>query len=149
MSDRPSDHVLDDYAAKAAEALAALRGEHARFDNADLAPATTYTYKGNFVFAAAFVWMKVSTNNPITFSDGTVKSFSGTCWGLGLGGGTSWGGGSFSVPPSTLGDCNIQVAIASIAVQISFWNGGTPIGIFAGGGLGVGGAAGGGSGKWS
>jgi len=150
MSDRPSDQELEEHVAKATETLALLRNGHAAFHELEAsAPGKLYTYKGAFTFAALFVWTQIKTNAPVTFSDGTTRSFLGNCYGVGLGGGISWGGGSFSVAPSDLGDCRITVAISSIVVTIEFWRNGVPIGSFVGGGLGVGATTGAGSGTWS
>ncbi|HEV2853713.1 MAG TPA: hypothetical protein VHC97_12995 [Thermoanaerobaculia bacterium] len=37
-----------------------------------------------------------------------------------------------------MGELTMQVNIASVAVQISWWKNGSPIGTFAGGGVGIG-----------
>lgn len=75
--------------------------------------------------------------------------FHGTEWGVGLGGGISWGVGVFSVPPQKLvGNCSFQQNIAADLCQITFWNDSGALGSFQGGGLAVAVSITGGSGNW-
>jgi hypothetical protein len=64
-------------------------------------------------------------------------------------GGVSWGTAWFDVPESRLdGEVGIQCYIASVAIEVSFWWGARPIGVFAGGGIGIGGGMIGGKGNF-
>jgi hypothetical protein len=102
------------------------------------APTETYSCPAKVVFTGLAVWERVQI---CCSSTPPVRSTT-DIWGLTVAiGGISWGPCGFNVPPSqlpSLGDLTIQVNIASVAVQISWWKGGTPIGTFVGGGVGIG-----------
>jgi hypothetical protein len=102
------------------------------------APAETYSAPTKVVFTGLAVWEHVQiccSSQPPVMANTDI-------WGLTAAiGGISWGTAWFSVPFSqlpSLGDLTIQVNIASVAVHISWWKSGTPIGTFVGGGIGIG-----------
>jgi hypothetical protein len=106
---------------------------------ADLeAAAGGYTCSGKVVFTGALVWERVQ----VCLSSSPAVRTTTDIWGATLAvGGISWGGGTFSVPPEdlpSLGDLTIQVNIASVAVNITWWKHGQPVGAFVGGGVGIG-----------
>jgi len=104
------------------------------------APAETYSAPTKVIFTGLAIWERVQ----ICCSSQPAVKATTDIWGLTAAiGGISWGTAWFSVPFSqlpSLGDLAIQVNIASVAVQISWWKNGTPIGSFVGGGVGIGAA---------
>lgn len=98
----------------------------------------TFSCPAKVVFTGLAIWERVQ----ICCSSQPAVRATTDIWGLTVAvGGISFGTCWFNVPPSdlpSLGDLSIQVNIASVAVQISWWKGGTPIGTFVGGGIGIG-----------
>jgi hypothetical protein len=164
-----SNHALvEQHAAQAKAHLAALSAEIQKFASANvdlknptpdtlnklineqrrlLATGGSYTGTGSANFATAFIWS--STELTLTFDGNVTRKFNGTSWGVGLGGGVSWGAGVFNVPPEELvGNCSFQQNLAAALTQISFWNDRGMVGSFQGGGLGVVASITGGSGEW-
>jgi hypothetical protein len=107
---------------------------------------TSYWCTGTLTLTSVIINTGIKINN-IEFNDfSEVLKFKGTSWGLGIGYGTSFATGAFSLKPSTLDGMkvNIELAFAMVgggAIQTSFWDGGTLIGamdfVGAGGGGGV------------
>jgi hypothetical protein len=98
-----------------------------------------YSVSTKVVFTGALVWERIQvccSSTPAVMSTADI-------WGPTLAfGGISWGTSWFSIPPEqlpSLGDLTMQANIASVAVQISWWQNGSPIGTFVGGGVGIGG----------
>ena len=102
------------------------------------APAETFSCPAKVVFTGLAIWERVQ----ICCSSQPAVRTTTDIWGPTLAiGGISWGTCWFNVQPSdlpSLGDLTIQVNIASVAVQISWWRDGAPIGTFVGGGVGLG-----------
>jgi hypothetical protein len=110
------------------------------------------TFTGQATFATAFIYGTCACD--VTTRNGTRLHFYGTHWGLGLGGGTSWGGGTFGYlnPDQIVGDCSYEIhSISGVGgyVQITWWRGSQLLGTFIGAALAVSANVSGGSGKWS
>src|SRR5215831_650736 len=105
-----------------------------------LAAAETFSCAAKVIFTGLAIWERVQ----ICCSSQPAVMATTDIWGLTAAvGGISWGTGWFTVPPSklpSLGNLTIQVNIASVAVQISWWKDGNPVGTFVGGGVGIGAA---------
>ncbi|HEY0023855.1 MAG TPA: hypothetical protein VGB24_13125 [Longimicrobium sp.] len=110
-----------------------------------------WTAAGTCTFATAFIWGNVSAD--LTFSTGEQMNFYGEHWGLGLGGGTSYGAAVFSMPPAALvGGGTYEVhSVAGVGgfVQVVFFRDGGAVGVFTGAALAVNASVGGGSGTWT
>ena len=117
----------------------------------DAAAGGIFNATGQVTFATAFIYGTASAD--ITFDDGTKMHFYGTMWGLGLGGGTSWGGAAFAVTPQQLlGTCSFEIhSVAGVGgeVSITWWNGSQLLGTFIGAALAVSVSVTGGSGEWT
>jgi hypothetical protein len=121
--------------------VAAERPELVGQQNAGVArSSSSHTCDTKVVFTGLAIWERVqvccSSNPPVrTTAD---------IWGPTVAiGGISWGSSSFSVSPDALpgmGELTMQVNIASVLVQISWWKGSSCIGTFVGAGVGVGSA---------
>ena len=107
-----------------------------------------YEAQGKMIFTGIVVWEHIEI---CCFSQPPVMSNT-NIWGVTTAiGGISWGTYRFTVPFSQLpsiGELTIQVTIISTLVTASFWQGGTPVGTYIGGGLGIGSALLGGSCKF-
>lgn len=145
-----------DYETIAAQTLAAVqaggpdRVVGAELDMAPLQMASLHTAHGTTTFATAFIWGTVDCN--LTFDSGESMNFNGTHWGVGLGGGTSYGVAVFSVPARSLVgggtyEVHSQAGIAGY-VQVNFFKDGSLVGNFTGAALAVNVSIGGGSGTW-
>ena len=107
------------------------------------------TINAQATFATAFIYGTLSINN--ASSQGYAISFYGTMWGIGFGGGTTWGALTLTVPPSELNgmECSFQVTTALSLVTIQFWNDQYGyVANFSGAGLSVGAGITGGKGTW-
>ena len=97
----------------------------------------TFSCSGSVIFTGLLVWERIR----IDLSSTPALSATTDIWGATVAiGGESWGTMWSSIPFSQLAGVNltIQVNIASVAVQISFWQGTNPIATFVGGGVGIG-----------
>lgn len=104
----------------------------------------TFSCSGSVIFTGLLVWEQIR----IDLSSTPPLSTTTNIWGPTLAiGGESWGTMWSSIPFSQLAglNLNIQVNIASIAVQITFLQGANPVATFVGGGVGIGTAILGGS----
>lgn len=111
--------------------------------------AVSSTINAQATFATAFIYGTLSINN--ASSQGYAISFYGTMWGLGFGGGTTWGALTLTVPPNELNgmECSFQVTTAPSLVTIQFWNDQYGyVANFSGAGLSVGAGITGGKGTW-
>jgi len=91
------------------------------------------------------------TDCSITFSDGTAMSFEGWSYEIGLGVGSSLGGGVFVLPGSLKGDCSFAVGSAADVggvITIDWWRGNGLIGTFTGAAIGDSISITGGTGTW-
>jgi hypothetical protein len=113
------------------------------------AAAASTTMNAQATFATAFIYGTLSIGN--ASSQGYSISFYGTMWGIGFGGGTTWGALTFTVPLSELNgmECSFQVTTAPSLVTIQFWNDQYGyVANFSGGGLSIGAGITGGKGTW-
>lgn len=116
--------------------------------HADLA-ATSETVQAQATFATAFIY---GTLEITAVYQGYNIRFYGTMWGIGFGGGTTWGALTVTLPASQLNnlECSFQVTTAPGLVTIQIWNDQNGyVANFSGGGLSVGAGITGGSGKWT
>jgi hypothetical protein len=122
-------------------------------DKADLAAAAPadLTANGVVTFATAFIYGTVTAD--LTFDSGEKIHFYGTHWGLGLGGGTSYGVAAFSVSPrSLMGEGTYEVhSLAGVGgyVSVIFHKDGNLVGAFMGAALAVNASVAHGSGTWT
>jgi hypothetical protein len=110
---------------------------------------TAYTISAQAVFATAIIYGTVAIQN--ASYQGYNITFNGQVWGLGFGGGTSYGALTLTVPPAQLNnlECDCTCAFAGGSTTISFSNKQYgKFGIYAGTGVGVGLSAAHGSGEW-
>lgn len=147
----PSREEFESYTVQARETVDALTQqlrELAESNQELLAKNETYTATGSATFAAAFIWGNLTLQ--LRYSTGENVRFYGEHWGVGLGGGISWGGAVLTVSPrELLGEGSYQATVTSAGTAIHLWRGRQYLGFFAGAGLSVGAMAVGGSGKWS
>jgi hypothetical protein len=104
----------------------------------------TFSCSGSVIFTGLLVWERIR----IDLSSTPALTTTTDIWGPTIAiGGESWGTMWSNIPFSQLAGLNltIQVNIASVAVQISFWQGANLIATFVGGGVGIGTAVLGGS----
>ena len=104
----------------------------------------TFSCSASVIFTGLLVWERIR----IDLSSIPALTATTDIWGATLAiGGESWGTMWSNIPFSQLAglDLTIQVNIASVAVQISFWQGTNLIATFVGGGIGIGAAVLGGS----
>ncbi len=97
----------------------------------------TYSCPASVIFTGLLVWERIR----IDLSSTPPLTSTADIWGATVAiGGESWGTMWSSIPFSQLAgiDLTIQCNIASVAVQISFWQGGNAVATFAGGGVGIG-----------
>lgn len=138
-----------DYAALSAETLSAVQAGGP--DAERVSAVTLYPAHGQVTFATAFIWGTVAAD--LTFDTGEKMHFDGKHWGIGLGGGTSYGAAVFSIPPRELvGGGTYEVhsqATVGGYVQVNFFKNNTPVGTFTGAALAVNLSIGGGSGTWT
>lgn len=111
---------------------------------------SSYTIGAQASFATAFIYGTLSINN--ASYQGYNISFYGTMWGVGFGGGTSYGALTLTVPPSQLNGlkCSFQVTNAAVGVTIQVWcDQYGYVANFTGAALQVGFGVTGGSGTWT
>ena len=112
------------------------------------------TWKGRVVGGTASLITIVAVNHTccsITFSGGTEMPLKGWSYGIGLGAGSSLGGGVFVLPGSLKGDCSFAVgstADVGGVITIDWWRGNGLIGTFTGAAIGASISITGGSGTW-
>lgn len=116
--------------------------------HADVATMTE-TVQAQATFATAFIY---GTLEITAVYQGYNIRFYGTMWGLGFGGGTTWGALTLTLPATQLNnlECSFQVTTAASSVTIQIWN--DPNGYvanFTGAGLSIGAGITGGNGKWT
>jgi hypothetical protein len=152
MSVLDQDTTTTEYETRLNELLAAVQaGGPDKADLATAAPADLIA-KGVVNFATAFIYGTLTAD--LTFDGSGEKiHFSGSHWGLGLGGGTSYGVAAFSVPPRALmGEGTYEVhSLAGGAgyVSVIFQKNGRLVGAFMGAALAVNASVAGGSGTWT
>jgi hypothetical protein len=141
-----------EYETRNAETLAAVQaGGPDKVQVGKLAaPLREWTATGQVSFATAFIYGTLTAD--LTFQTGEKMNFNGSHWGLGLGGGTSYGIAGFTVPPRQLvGEGTYEVhSLAGGAgfVQVIFFQNNKPVGVFTGAALAVNASVAGGSGTW-
>lgn len=149
MSVLDQDTTTAEYETRSAETLAAVQARSTE-DGLEAAAGPEWLATGTCTFATAFIWGNISAD--LEFSSGEKMNFYGEHWGLGLGGGTSAGVATFSVPPFALvGGGTYEVhSVAGIGgfVQVVFFKDHRPVGVFTGAALAVSASIGGGSGTW-
>lgn len=100
--------------------------------------AASHTCTTKVVFTGLLVWERVQ----VCCDSSPAVRATADIWGPTLAfGGIVWGSSTFAVAPGDLprlGSLTMQVNIASVAVTISWWKDGTPVGAFVGGGVGIG-----------
>jgi len=110
---------------------------------------TSYTIAAQAVFATAVIYGTVAIQN--ASYQGYNITFNGQAWGLGFGGGTSYGSLTLTVPPNQLNnlECNCNCGFAGGSTTINFSNNQYgQFGVYFGTGFGVGLSATHGSGEW-
>lgn len=138
------------YRERAAETLSATLAEweKATGEPAVAESAVEYVATGSVSFSTAFIWGIVVAQ--LQFKDGPAVQFDGRHWGVGFGGGISWGVALFSVPASQLeGGGHYSIVSVPGLLTATFYKDDRPVGIFTGSGLSVGPLAAGGWGKWT
>jgi hypothetical protein len=93
-------------------------------DNAPLLErsAAAWSCGGSFSWATAIIWGTLTTTPTLDFKDWGSLRFSGTHWGVGIGGGISYTlGVSVVHPQEVIGDVEYTMAFAAQAVTITFW----------------------------
>lgn len=115
--------------------------------NKELSSTPAGTSSGHMVFATAFIWGKVQA---VTNYEGRDLEFNAEQWGVGFGGGITWGGFVFNVSVAELiqGSCVVNVLATAVACNANWWRGSKYLGSYVGGGLGVGFSITGMSGSW-
>jgi hypothetical protein len=96
-------------------------------DNAPLLErsAAAWSCGGSFSWATAFVWGTLTSSPTLDFKDWGSLRFSGSHWGVGIGGGISYMIGLAVVDPQeVIGDVEYTMAFAAQVVTITFWRSG-------------------------
>ncbi|MCE7994563.1 MAG: hypothetical protein HEP71_21470 [Roseivirga sp.] len=107
---------------------------------------TIYTATGSV--NVAMIVFGGTLNASLTFSSGEKKTYEGSFGGGGIGGGTSQGTATFSIPPSSLnGKMSFQLTVGA-NVLVKWYINGVIVGTFIGDSV-KGGGEFGGSGEWS
>jgi len=111
---------------------------------------TSWTVGAQCNFATAFIYGTCEITNA-SYQNYNMQ-FSGTMWGLGLGGGTSYGALTSTLPPDQLNklNCSFQVTAAAAAITVQIWDDAHGyVANFTGGALAVYVGITGGSGSWT
>lgn len=159
VSQRTIDGIADvlragQHEPQAAESDAAAAELRRRLltDNAPLLErsAALWSCGGSFSWATAFIWGTLTTTPTLDFKDWGSLKFSGTHWGVGLGGGISYTlGASVVHPQEVIGDVEYTMAFAAQVLTITFWRRGRLLLSVSGAALSVGGNIVGGSGTFT
>jgi hypothetical protein len=107
------------------------------------------TVEAQATFATAFIYGTLEIT--ATYQGKRIR-FYGTMWGVGLGGGTTWGALTLTLPVSQLNnlECSFQLTTAPALVEIQTWNDQYGyVANFTGAGLAIGAGVTGGTGKWT